>query len=1001
MSRLSWSGRVAVVLAFCVSLTTGAASALAQGTSAAAINGVVKDTSGGVLPGVDVEVASPALIEKVRTTVTDEHGRYQVNELRPGTYTVTFSLSGFSKLVQEGLQLTSSFTATVNGELKVGDISESVTVSGAALLLDVTKVTQQRVITTEEFSTVPTAKSTLSLIALMPAAAAPPSAQDVGGSRGEASVRMSIHGARQGDQRMQQNGMSFNMLDNPTGRTFFINPLGAQEIVVEAGSGGSAEYSTGGAQINIISRDGGDRFTGTIFTAGTTHSLQASNLSDDLTAAGLKSVNSIRSIYDVNGVIGGPIVRSKLWFTTAHRRSGRRTRIANLYHDADETDWVFTPDFDRPAEAPEDLRSDGVRLTWAATERQKLWFSYDWQNNDSLNQSGDLDSGTLAIEASERANAYCNDVKVIQGGWTHAATNRLLFDAGMSLMDNFYSIGFDDMNCGGNADNIRILEQSTGFNYNGIINRRRNIASPLIVRGSASYVTGRHNFKAGFDMLATREYYDYRERGGIGLPVSYRFNNGVPNRLTQYVTPRLNPAFVRPALGLFLQDQWMISRLTLQLGLRYEYLRAYSGEIDQPAGFPSNGVDHYEAVDCLPCWHDLSPRMAVAYDLFGNGKTAVKAGLGRYVESLNSAYATDFGPGASIVLNTNRTWTDADRDFFPDCDLANLGRNGECGPTDNSAFGQAAPNRVPESGFMEGFGKRQYNWQASIGVEHELRPGIALSGTYYRRWFGNFTATDNTLVTSADYDPYCITAPTDERLGSVSGSQVCGLYDINPAKFGQVANVVGLASKFGEASEVYNGFDLNVAARFGKGGTLSGGWNVGNTFVSGSAGGTTFSRTDNCFVVDSPQQLYNCKSQNPYQHRVRLSGSYPLPWDFRMAAVFQNLPAANYAANYTVSSAAIAPSLGRPLAGGTANVTIDLLAPGAEYLDQRITQVDVRLTKTLRFGGARRLQANLDLFNLFNGSTVLQVNSTYGPNWLKPAQILDARLLKFSMQFDF
>jgi Carboxypeptidase regulatory-like domain len=1000
MSGESWSRRVAAILTCCVSLTAGAATALAQGTSAASITGVVKDTSGAVLPGVTVEVSSPALIEKVRSTTTDAAGQYRIIELRPGTYKVTFSMPGFATLTRDGLELTSNFTATVDADLKVGEVTETLTVSSASPLVDVTRVTQQKVITSEELNTVPTAKSTLSLIALMPAAAAPPSAQDVGGSRGETSVRMSIHGARQTDQRMLQNGMSFNMLDNPTGRTFYMNPLAAQEVVVEAGSGGSAEYSTGGAQVNIISRDGADQFSGTIFVAGTTHGLQANNLTDDLKAQGLTSVNSVRSIYDVNAVLGGPIMQHKLWFTTAHRRNGRRNRIANLYHDANLSDYTFTPDLTHPAEAPEDLRSDGVRLTWAANSRQKFWFSYDWQKNDSLNQTGELDSGTLAIEAAERANAYCNEVKVIQGGWTNPISDRLLLDAGVSAMNNYYSIGFDDMGCGGNASNIRIVEQSTGFTYNGIINRRQNIAAPLIMRGSASYVTGRHTFKAGFDMLMTRRYWDYRERGATTLPVSYRFNNGVPNRLTEYTTPLLNPAFVRPSLGIFAQDQWNVQRLTLSLGLRYEYLRAYAGEIDQPTGFPNATSVHYDRVDCLPCWHDINPRVGVAYDLLGNGKTAVKAGVGRYVESLNTGYATSFGPGAGVVLSTNRTWSDSDSDFFPDCDLKNTGRNGECGPMDNASFGQIALNTVPEAGFMNGFGKRQYNWQASAGVDHELRPGMAISATYYRRWFGNFTVTDNTLVSPSDYDPYCITAPSDARLGSIAGSQICGLYDINPTKFGQVANVVGLASKFGNPTEVYNGFDLNFAARFGKGGRVSGGWNIGNTFVSGAAGGTTFSKTDNCFVVDSPQQLYNCKSENPYQSRIRFNGWYPLPWDLQVAATFQSLPAANYGASYTVSNAAIQPSLGRALAGGTNNVTIDLLPQGAAYLDNRITQLDLRLTKMLRLG-ARKLQANVDLFNVFNSSTVLQVNSTYGPNWLMPTQILDARLLKFSVQIDF
>jgi len=250
-------------------------------------------------------------------------------------------------------------------------------------------------------------------------------------------------------------------------------------------------------------------------------------------------------------------------------------------------------------------------------------------------------------------------------------------------------------------------------------------------------------------------------------------------------------------------------------------------------------------------------------------------------------------------------------------------------------------------------------------------------------------------------DPYCITAPTDSRLGSISGSQICGLHDINPNRFGQVANVVGLADKFGNPTEIYNGLDLNIAARFGRGGTLSGGWNIGNTFVSGAAGGTTFSNTNNCFVVDSPQQLYHCQSENPYQNRIRMNGSYPLPFDLQVAAVYQSLPAANYAALSSVSTTAIQPSLGRPLAGGTRNVTIDLLGTGAAYLDQRINQLDLRMTKMFRLPGRNRVRANIDLYNAFKVSTVLNVISTYGSRWLQPTQILDGRLLKFSAQIDF
>jgi hypothetical protein len=1000
MGTSRWGGCIAVVVPVCIALAAGASPARAQGTSAAAIKGVVKDASGGVMPGVTVDVASPALIEKVRTAVTDGDGQYQITELRPGTYTVTFSLPGFSTLIREGLQLNSNFTATVSAELKVAELAETVTVSGASPLVDVANVTQQKVVTNELFDTLPTGKGTLSLIALMPAAAAPPGAQDVGGSKGETSVRISIHGARQSDQKLLMNGMTYNMLDNPTGRTFFVNPLGAQEIVVEAGSGGSAEYASGGAEINIISRDGGNQFSGTLFMAGTTHQLQSNNLDDHLRAQGLTSVNGVRKVYDMNFVIGGPIKKDALWFTTAHRRWGREVRIANLYHDSNLDDWAFTPDYSRPADAAEDLRSDNIRLTWAATSKQKISFSYEFQKNRSLNQDGGLDAGTTSMEAASRANAYCNDPNVTQGTWNYIASSKLLFDAGVSRFHNYQDTGRFNP-CGGLANEIQVREQSTGFAYHGTSLRWDGTNDTVISRASTSYVTGQHNLKTGFNMLWSTHLRDTRERGSLTLPVQYTFNNGLPTQLTEWVTPRLNTVATRPNLGVFVQDQWKMRQLTLNLGLRYEYLRSYSPAIDQPAGFPNYRVAHYDQVDCLPCWHDLDPRMAGVYDLFGNGKTAIKAGLGRYVESLNSNYATVFGPSSAIVLNTTRAWTDTNQDFFPNCDLATPSTNGECGPMANSSFGQDQFNNVPEPGFMTGFGKRAYNWQASVGVDHELRPGVAIQAAYYRRWFGNFTAVDNTLVTPADYDPYCITTPADSRLGSISGSQICGLYDIKPEAFGRVYTVTGLASKFGKETEVYNGVDLNIGARFGKGGTLSGGWNLGNTFVAGSVSGVTFSKSNRCYVVDSPQQLFNCESQNPYQSRFRFNGSYPLPGGVQVAGVYQSLPGASYAANYTVATTAIQPSLGRPLAGGTRNVTIDLLPRGSSYIDERINQLDLRLTKFIRVPGRNRIQANVDVYNLFNGNNPLQVNQTYGPSWLKPTQVLDARFVKLSVQLDF
>ena len=198
-------GRVTIVcFGLIVYLMLLPTTASAQGTSAATITGVVKDASGAVLPGVTVEAASPALIEKVRVTVTDDKGEYRIVELRPGTYTVTFSLPGFSTLKREGLTLTSNFTAAIQAEMRVGGLEETIIVTGQSPLVDVQTVAQQTVLQKSLLDAVPTNRTIGSLIALIPAIVAPPSGSDVGGSQGESTGRISIHGSKLADGKQLQ-----------------------------------------------------------------------------------------------------------------------------------------------------------------------------------------------------------------------------------------------------------------------------------------------------------------------------------------------------------------------------------------------------------------------------------------------------------------------------------------------------------------------------------------------------------------------------------------------------------------------------------------------------------------------------------------------------------------------------------------------------------------------------------------------------------------------------
>jgi carboxypeptidase family protein len=964
--------------------------AVSAQSTASGIAGVVKDTSGAVLPGVAVEAASPALIEKVRTGVTDGQGQYKIIDLRPGAYTVTFTLIGFATVKREGLELPPNFTASVNTELTVGSLTETVTVSGGSPVVDIQNMTQQNRLSEDVLSNIPTGKTLFDLVTLMPSVVSAPTLKDVGGSQGEYDSQASLHGSKQGDQKLTQDGMRFNMTLGTGGSfNFYINPASAQEIVVEGPAGGSAEYSTGGVQMNVVPKDGGNRFNGSFLANYADAKWQSNNLTADLQARGLLSANSINQVHDFNFAIGGPVAKDRLWFYTAHRYWGNNINPINYYQNAAAPgSYLYTPDLSRPVAAIESLSANSLRFTWQASARNKVSLSFERQHHCDCPNNETTNLAPAAVDGVERLpdNLY-------QVTWSYPATNRLLLEAGATAYQIVYRYLLPD---GVSINDISVLEQSTGFRYNGPLNIFRNIPGQNNGRASMSYVTGSHHFKAGLFWEVGQHIQTYTTNSSA---VTYTFSNGQPIALTEYASPYTVNQKIRPELGLFAQDQWTIKRLTLNLGLRFDDFHGYVPASQQPAGLLI-GARSFAEIDCVPCWKDINPRVGFAFDLFGTGKTAVKASVGRYVAAENTTTANRYDPVNTSVNNVSRTWHDDNHNLIPDCDLRNPLANLECEKMSNTNFGLPNITTVADPETLNGWGKRGYNWRVAAVIEHELRPGLAANAGYFRTWYGNFLVTDNLAVTPANYDPYCITTPLDSRLPGGGGQQICGLYDINPSVFGLVNNLVAFASKYGKQTEVYNGVDFNVNARLAGGGLLTGGVNIGNSNNSViNQTTTTTSSTKNCFVVDSPQQLYQCEVTLPYLTQFKVAGSYPLPWAVQASVSFQSLPGIPIAATYNAPTALIAPSLGRNLAGGTRTVPIQLVTPFSQF-EPRINQIDIRLAK--KFQVARvRMQGMFDVYNLTNANPILTENTTYGSSWQKPTQILSGRLAKIGVQMNF
>lgn len=961
------------------------------------IAGVVRDTSGAVVPGVTVEAASPALIERVRAAGTDGQGLYRIVDLRPGVYTVTFTLAGFNTLIREGIQLTAGFTATVNVELSVGAVEETITVSGSAPLVDTRTVGQRTTIGREVLDALPTTRRVAQLISVIPGATAVSATlHDVGGV-GSERAQFGVHGQRPAQMTHNMDGINMIM---QSGGGFSHNVHVFQEVVVET-LAGSGEAAGSGTQVNLVQKDGGNLFSGSFSIDHTSPGLQGSNMTDALRDRGLGPAPSVRKFRDIGGGLGGPLMRNRLWFFGATRYLQRSQYQQGNYFNARQSTFVapgvvlYEPDQSRPAHTDDYDYDYTVRLTWQAAAKHRITASMiQHPSCQCFFFLLETPGGILAAPEATRAHHYDPNY-LTTAAWTYPVTDRLLFETTASFRKyNNHRKRQPDVLPG----TIEILELSRNFRW-GTTATDPQPRDFYRERVGISYITGSHTLKAGLELshyfIGASAYADPEQVGGAR---TYRFRNGAPESVTIWAVPFGERDRGRD-LGLYVQDQWTIRNLTLNAGFRFNNYNASVPEQFLPEG-PFVAARSFPAVKDSPDWTNLDPRFGAAYNLFGDGRTALKVSFGRYSAWLpGSGSAAAGNPVANQATSTTRTWSDGNRNFVPDCDLLTPAANGECGPWSDLTFGRIREGNTRFADDALGGFNRQpdSNWQASMSVQRELWPNAALNVGYFRTWYRDFLATDNLAVTPADYDPYCITAPQDRRLPGGGGTQFCGLFDLRPALFGRVDNLVTQASGYGKRSEVYNGIDVTMNARFGQGGHVSGGISVGRTV------------TDTCFVVDSPQQARPgfCKITPPWAAgtQLKLAVVYPLPWELQASAIYQNIPGIPITASYVATNAEVLSSLGRNLgacrgaAVCNATVTVDLIPPNTVF-EPRLQQLDLRLTRMLRFGRFRT-QGSVDVYNAFNSSSILNMTTRYGPRWLDAIQVMGARLLKFSVRVDF
>jgi carboxypeptidase family protein len=1019
--------RSRIAMVFVVALAGLALPATARAQSAFA--GVVKDTTGAVLPGVTVEASSPALIEKVRSVTTDSNGAYKIENLRPGIYTITFNLTGFSTVKKDGVELASNFTATINADLKVGAVEETVTVSGESPVVDVQSNVKAQVLPREVLDAVPSAHTLQSVGQLVVGVTL--TAPDVGGSQAMQQTYFTVHGLGAAQTSVLIDGMIVNGLQGDGAIQSYLNEGANQEMVYQTG-GGNVDAPTGGVKINLVPKEGGNRFSGSLFEGYESRRFQASNGNDFLYSHGVTSLDQIGTYSDTDFTQGGPLKKDMLWFFGSGRLFTVNKPIASTVV-SDGTSAGALACYTGAASCAQGVDDQHqysvlARLTWQMSPRNKLSAYMDRIHKV---RGAAMDPGDDQATSSVRWNSPNYTTATVK--YTSTVSSRLLLEGGYSTnierYNNLYAQGVEKPY--GSAEWL-----ATARHYDSTFGRRW-IASDAQTgqypdrynaQGSATYVTGTHSLKLGFQ--DSWGVFNHVSRRNADLYQNYQTINGVltPQTVTVYNTPVWSAERLNSNLGLYGQDVWTLKHVTFTIGGRWENVK--EEVIGQPA---QNGrFGHELAFDDvpMPTWQTFSPRTAAVIDVFGNGKTAVRAGFNRYQSAATTTLASLYNP--SSVVSQSLPWTDLNRDDIAQGDRGCVYLSAGCEinfaslPSTFGIVSLASPDPELKRPFVD-----QYN----VGVTHEVLRGVSVSAEWFHNDSKNIMLRTNVLRPGTYNSDGTVTNPSYRAItvfSPIDGTPITA-YDVTAASASQTRNV---DTNDAGLKQSYNAFEFNINARLGHGARLFGGTATDRTVANTCAAAAT--NPNFLMTVGGVNYCDQSNSGIPWRTQWKIAGTYPLPWyGIVISGSYQGLPgyllgtsaltaggagAPNFTnisglgTNMTVTSTtryAVCPGnsasqgcvVGALIApGALSSLTVPLVAPGIEQTP-RLNQVDFSIGKRFQIGSFR-FDPKIDLFNALNSSDYFTVRTTsFTPTaaanvsagtYMFPGSILQGRLLRIA-----
>jgi hypothetical protein len=902
------------------------------------------DEKGGAIPGVNVTISSPVLVTP-QSGATDVGGAYRLPGLPPGTYSVKFELSGFQTTVRENVYVNVGQTTPLDMTLKVAALSEEVTVTGESPLVDTTSANVNVTLDSTLLQKTPGGRDIWALSEYkVPGLVT--TRPDVGGAAGGLQGGMVAHGTPNSQNTQMLNGIN---IGDPAAIGFagFYYDYDAFEQIQVSTSGHDMSAPSSGVFYNMVTKTGGDRWSGKASYFYQSDATQGQNVDEDLKRQGFaENAGATKFISDANFYLGGPVVKDKLRFFGSVRDWRVHVNVAGF-----------------PEVENTDMTSGMANLTWQVSPRNRLRAYGARQSYDKPNRGA---SPFVTPESNFKEDDFFT---LLQGQWNSTLGQSAYLDAQVSFLKIFFPLFQKGTQQSLSDQSTTILTRAAQAEQ--IFNRKRLQASVNFQYFVANALGGRHELRIGIDHAHTPTTTEVNRIDDLN--VFYRSApTPTPTQVTFFNSPVLSAQTVDNT-ALFASDSYSVKNLTVNLGLRFERVEGYLPEQSSPPSrwFP-NLTRNFSAIRDIPNWKTLAPRVGLVYDLGGKGKTGIRAAAGRYYYVISTGTPNSVNPN----FNSSETygWNDLNRDLvYQDGERgALLGRAG-------SLITSMDPNI-----------RRPYTQELTVGFDHELIPNLKLSVTgFIRAERDNFGNVDVGVPFSAFAPVQRVDIGRDGQAGTADDAAIT-VYDQAASTLGQNRFVVTNDERL---NVDYKGLEITAIKRFSRRWQMVAGYTIGKGEVT-------------AVNVTTPNALINAKGpiNEDRQHIFKLSGQFILPWELYVAPNMLVLTGApvTRTANVTLTQG---------------NVTVNAEPRGNYRLETR-AQIDIRLAKVFKLGGAKELEASIDGYNLTNdayvwevrtGSTPVNVRYAGDPNgqsitqpqFALPSQILNPRIFRLGMAFRF